>query len=77
MSKTAPLAASAVDIDARGQNCPWPAVRLARAMRDAVDAVIVADDAVAPREIAALAGEQGWEIEAVATEIGHGWRVRR
>ena len=51
-----------VTVDARGLRCPWPALRLARAMRT-VDAVtIVADDPAAPREIAALAATQGWTI---------------
>ncbi len=50
-------------VDARGLRCPWPALRLARAMRDrgGVGQVrIVADDPAAPREIAALAAERGW-----------------
>ena len=54
---TAPL------VDARGLRCPWPALRLARAMRErgGVGRVrIVADDPAAPREIAALAAERGW-----------------
>ena len=52
-------------IDARGLRCPWPALRLARAMREAGPhgaVEIVADDPAAPREIAALADEHGWTI---------------
>ncbi|WP_299329257.1 sulfurtransferase TusA family protein [Parasphingopyxis sp.] len=69
--------ARAVDIDARGLKCPWPALRLARAMRQTDRAVIVADDPIAPAEIASLAGEQGWAVDAIETRIGPGWRVSR
>lgn len=62
-------------IDARGMRCPWPALRLARAMREANEATIVADDPAAPREIAALAAERGWSVQDVETSIGSGWRV--
>ena len=51
----------AVEIDARGMKCPWPALRLAKAMRGATgDIVLLADDPAAPKEVAALAKEQGW-----------------
>ena len=53
-----------VTVDARGLRCPWPVLRLARAMRSADSAVIIADDPAAPGEIAALAKAQGWEILA-------------
>lgn len=50
-------------LDARGLRCPWPALRLARAMREHGGPVrLVADDPAAPREIAALAAEHGWRI---------------
>jgi tRNA 2-thiouridine synthesizing protein A len=63
-------------VDARGMRCPWPALRLARAMREQAGGVtIVADDPIAPAELAALARERGWRIEAVETEIGAGWTV--
>ncbi|WP_414901318.1 sulfurtransferase TusA family protein [Sphingomonas flavalba] len=64
-------------IDARGMHCPWPALMLAKAMRGATEAVIVADDPTAPREIAALAAERGWAVTAEETPIGAGTRVRR
>ena len=51
-----------ITVDARGLRCPWPVLRLARAMRTAESASILADDPAAPREIAALAQAQGWEI---------------
>ena len=66
---TAPLT-----IDARGMRCPWPALRLARAMREVADVLLIADDPQAGREAAALAGEHGWRIDGA----GEGrWRVRR
>ena len=51
-----------VTVDARGLRCPWPVLRLARAMRSADSATIIADDPAAPGEIAALANAQGWQI---------------
>jgi tRNA 2-thiouridine synthesizing protein A len=51
-----------VTVDARGLLCPWPVLRLARAMRSADAASILADDPAAPVEIAALAKAQGWTI---------------
>jgi tRNA 2-thiouridine synthesizing protein A len=65
-------------VDARGMRCPWPALRLARAMREAADVVLIADDPQAGREVAALAAEHGWRVEDNMAEIGTGrWRVRR
>jgi tRNA 2-thiouridine synthesizing protein A len=55
--------------------CPWPALRLARAMREDGEALIVADDPAAPREIATLAAERGWTVAAIVTGLGPGWRV--
>ncbi len=66
-------------VDGRGLRCPWPALRLARAMREGgVHATvrIVADDPAAPREIAALAAERGWEIAAVAGAVPPTFIVR-
>ncbi|MEO1168933.1 MAG: sulfurtransferase TusA family protein [Pseudomonadota bacterium] len=77
MPDAAAIGSSAVDIDARGLKCPWPALRLARTMRDSEAAIIVADDPIAPSELAALADERGWRIDALETEIGPGWRVSR
>ena len=63
-------------VDARGMRCPWPALRLARAMREGKGPVtIVADDPIASTEIAALAEERGWSVEHASTEIGEGFRV--
>ena len=68
----------ALVIDARGMRCPWPALRLARAMREAPDVLLIADDPQAGREVAALAGEHGWLSEGGAASADEGrWRVRR
>ena len=66
--------AAALVVDARGMRCPWPALRLARAMRDADNVVLLADDPQAGREVAALAAEHGWRVDGGAEG---GWRVRR
>ena len=69
---------AAVVVDARGMRCPWPALRLARAMRDAREVVLIADDPQAGREVAALADEHGWLVEGDAASAGEGrWRVQR
>ncbi|MDX3910097.1 MAG: sulfurtransferase TusA family protein [Sphingobium sp.] len=52
-------------IDARGMRCPWPALRAARAMRDSTDVLVLADDPIAPGELAALAAQRGWQCSAV------------
>lgn len=52
-------------VDARGLRCPWPVLRLAKAMRDADVVEIIADDPAAPAEIAALAEAQGWIIRTI------------
>ena len=69
---------SALVVDARGMRCPWPALRLARAMRDACEVLLIADDPQAGREVDALADEHGWLVEGDAASAGEGhWRVRR
>ncbi|QHD65787.1 sulfurtransferase TusA family protein [Sphingobium yanoikuyae] len=55
-------------IDARGMKCPWPVLRAARAMRDADHVTIDADDAIAPRELAALAQQHGWQFSALSPQ---------
>ncbi|PXA83930.1 sulfurtransferase TusA family protein [Nostoc sp. 3335mG] len=66
-------------LDLRGLRCPWPALRVARAIREAgPDAPIilaVADDPIAPREIGAVAEERGWSATAEITQIGPGLRL--
>ena len=54
------------EVDARGMRCPWPALRLARAMREGHQAVeLVADDPRAGSEIVALCDEHGWALETL------------
>lgn len=60
-------------VDARGMRCPWPVLRLARAMRGQSSALLLADDDNAAREVKALAAEQGWRVE----ERQGGWLVSR
>jgi tRNA 2-thiouridine synthesizing protein A len=49
-------------VDARGMRCPWPALRLAKAMREADAVTILADDPRAAAELAALARSNGWSL---------------
>lgn len=54
-----------VRLDLRGMRCPWPALRLARALREGADGVeILADDPAAARELAAVAAAVGAEFLA-------------
>ena len=54
-------------VDARGLRCPWPVLRLARAMREGADGVtILADDPAAPAEIEAIAAANGWSLTPTA-----------
>ncbi len=52
--------AAPIQVNARGMKCPWPVLRVARAMRSAVAVTVEADDPMAPGELAALAQQQGW-----------------
>lgn len=63
----------AVVVDARAMRCPWPVLRLSRAMRGTAKVHILADDPQAEREFNALAREQGWDISA----HDGGWLVQR
>jgi tRNA 2-thiouridine synthesizing protein A len=65
-------------LDLRGMRCPWPAIRVARALREAGEGAVilaVADDPAAPREIGAVAEERGWRISSVNSEIGPALRL--
>lgn len=55
-----PNSADALFVNARGMKCPWPALRAARALRDAPAIVIEADDPIAESELRALAMARGW-----------------
>lgn len=59
-----------VRIDARGMRCPWPAVRLARALRDGARIVeMIADDPQAPTELASAAEAANATIEIILNEL--------
>jgi tRNA 2-thiouridine synthesizing protein A len=50
-------------VDARGLLCPWPVLRLIRAVRESGGPgriCFIADDPAAPRELAELCSERGW-----------------
>lgn len=65
-------------IDARGLRCPWPAIRLARALRDGADSVeIIADDPAAPGELAAVAAAAGADMALIGNDIAPKFRVER
>jgi tRNA 2-thiouridine synthesizing protein A len=53
-------------VDARGMRCPWPALRLARAMRSADAVTLLSDDPKAPDEVRALARAQNWLVSVRA-----------
>ncbi len=56
-----------VVIDARGMRCPWPALRLARVLREGAERVeVLADDPIAPGELAAVATARGMAFETLA-----------
>ena len=59
-------------VDARGMLCPWPVLRLGRAARDlgaAGTIRILADDPAAPRELALLCAERGWQFSTVSDQV--------
>jgi tRNA 2-thiouridine synthesizing protein A len=65
-----------IRIDARGLRCPWPALRLARALRGGAGTVeILADDPAAEREIRALAVARGAGIEVIETDGAIAFRI--
>jgi len=66
-----------VRVDARGMRCPWPAIRAARAMRAADRVTLIATDPAAPREIAALAAEQGWSLRSRKLAESHIFGISR
>lgn len=67
---------SPIRVDARGMRCPWPVIRLARSFRDGAESVLIlADDPIAPGEIAAAAAQQGWSV--VPGGESHAWIVSK
>jgi tRNA 2-thiouridine synthesizing protein A len=66
-----------VVIDARGMLCPWPALKLGRAIREAAGVagatiLVQADDPRAPGELRAVATAQGWSD--IPSEMAHEYR---
>lgn len=66
-----------VRVDARGMRCPWPALRTARAMRTADTVIVIADDPIAPSELAALAQAQGWSFAPVEDAAGPAYLIAK
>jgi TusA-related sulfurtransferase len=67
-----------VRIDARGLRCPWPALRLARALRDGAELVeILSDDPAAPGELAAVATAAGAEIAPIDNDFAPSFRITK
>ncbi len=61
-------------VDARGLRCPWPVLRLDRALRDGADTVdLLSDDPAAAEEVAAYARERCLDL----TPTAGGFRVAR
>jgi tRNA 2-thiouridine synthesizing protein A len=65
---------AAAIVDARGMRCPWPALRLAKALRTAPEAVLLSDDPRAEGEAAALAAKNGWLL--TVTRDGPIWHIQ-
>lgn len=66
----------ATRIDARGLRCPWPALRLARALRQqGMPLEILADDPAAEREIRALAAARGAAVTVFSIDGTPAFRV--
>jgi tRNA 2-thiouridine synthesizing protein A len=70
----APSEDAPLHVNARGMKCPWPALRAARAMREADAIIIEADDPIAPTELAALAQQNRWDFAALGE---HRFSLRR
>ncbi|WP_157215812.1 sulfurtransferase TusA family protein [Flavisphingomonas formosensis] len=65
-------------VDTRGMRCPWPVIRLARAMRSVAqgEAVrLLADDPAAPGEVSALVAERGWTVDRTEVVDGLDWVI--
>jgi tRNA 2-thiouridine synthesizing protein A len=67
-----PNPTEALLIDARGMRCPWPVLRAARALRQAREIILVADDPLAPAELAAFAKERALSLTELQTPLGSG-----
>lgn len=62
-------------LDLRGLKCPWPAIRLGKALRelpaDAAQLAVIADDPRAGAEMAEVASEAGWALRPDPTDPDH------
>ncbi|MAW99257.1 MAG: redox protein [Sphingomonas sp.] len=57
-------------IDARGMSCPWPAIRLAKALREGGGQIeIHADDPAAKRELTLVAESAGARISTAGEGV--------
>ncbi|WP_062017729.1 sulfurtransferase TusA family protein [Aureimonas sp. AU4] len=75
-------AATAARLELRGLKCPLPALRTARALREAADESVIevlADDPLSPLDIAHLCRTEGHALLAQEDAPGGGWRflIRR
>ncbi len=61
------MTGSSVLVGARGLLCPWPVLRLSRAVRQLAgeqgEIRLLADDPAAAREVAELCRERGWVLK--------------
>jgi tRNA 2-thiouridine synthesizing protein A len=74
-----PDATTAGRLELRGLKCPLPALRTARALRDAADECVIevlADDPLSPLDIAHLCRTEGHSLLAQDEAAGGGWRFR-
>ncbi len=62
-------------VDARGLRCPWPVLRATKVLREAETVTIVADDPIAPTELAAFAKERGFNCTEISTPLGKGFAL--
>lgn len=63
-------------IDARGQRCPWPSIRLARALREDHRLIeITADDPAAERELTAIAHAAGAKIARAPNSLADVYHI--
>ena len=60
-------------VDARGLLCPWPVLRLSRAVRELGGTgriLLLADDPATASEVASLCAERGWKMAESSAEEG-------
>ena len=60
-------------VDARGLLCPWPVLRLSRAVRElggTGQILLLADDPATASEVASLCAERGWKMADSSAEEG-------